>query len=232
LVDECQVPFIKVASMELNNYMFLDYIARTGVPIILSTGMGEMDEIRKAVKTIENAGNRRLCILHCISIYPPEISTIRLKNILGLQNEFPSYPVGFSDHSIGIEMVIAAVALGATVIEKHFTLDKSKIGMDNQIACEPGEMTQLVQNCHKVFTALGDPVRIVLPAEMQQRAKLRRSVIAARDLKAGAVLTLADFDVKRPGSGFPPEKVSELVGKRTARDIQADCLISESDISI
>ena len=231
LVDKCDAPYIKVASMDLNNYPFLEYIASRGVPIVLATGMGAMEEIRKAVKTVANTGNKNLCLLHCISIYPPEISTIHLNNILGLRNEFPDYPVGFSDHSLGTEMATAAVALGAAMIEKHFTLDRKKIGMDNQMATEPEEMAKLVQHCQNVHAALGNTERIVLPAEMEQRKKMRRSVIATRDLPAGTRLTKADLSAKRPGTGLPPEKINELIGKVLIRDVQADMLISDADFS-
>jgi sialic acid synthase SpsE len=231
LLEKCNVPYIKVASMDLNNYPFLDYIARSGSPIVLSTGMGELDEIQKAVETIEKTGNKNICILHCISIYPPEISTIRLNNILGLREKFPDYSIGFSDHSIGTEMASAAVALGACMIEKHFTLDKTKIGMDNQMASEPEEMALLVRNCHNVQNALGDTRRIVLPAEMEQRKKMRRSIVAVKDSKAGTKLTADDLDTKRPGTGLPPDKIRELVGKTLLRDIKGDTLITEADIS-
>ncbi len=230
LLEKCNVPYVKVASMDLNNYPFLDYIARSGAPIVLSTGMGELEEIRKAVEGIENAGNKNICLLHCISIYPPETSTIRLKNILGLRKEFPDYPIGFSDHSIGTEMASAAVALGACMIEKHFTLDRTKIGMDNQMATEPKEMALLVRNCHNIQIALGDAERIVFPAEIEQRKKMRRSIIAAKDLKAGTKLTAEDIDAKRPGTGLPPEKISELVGKTLRRNIEENTLITEADI--
>ena len=231
LLEKCNVPYIKVASMDLNNYLFLDYIARSGAPIVLSTGMGELDEIHRAVKTIEKSGNNNICLLHCVSIYPPETSTIRLRNISGLRKEFPDYPIGFSDHSIGTEMASAAVALGACMIEKHFTLDRTKIGMDNQMATEPKEMALLVRNCHNVQIALGDTRRVVLPAEMEQRNKIRRSIIAVKDLKTGTKLTADDLDVKRPGSGLPPEKINELIGKTLLRDIEEDTLITEADIS-
>ena len=231
LVEEGNVPYVKVASMDLNNYSYLGYIARTGVPIVLSTGMSEMEEIRKAVETIEMEENNNICLLHCISIYPPETSTIRLNNILGLREEFPNYPIGFSDHSIGTEMATAAVALGACMIEKHFTLDRTKIGMDNQMASEPDEMELLVRNCHNVQIALGDTARIVLPAELEQRKKMRRSVITVKDLKAGAKLTADDLDVKRPGTGLPPDKINELIGKNLLRDIESDTLLKEEDIS-
>ena len=231
LLEECDAAFIKVASMDLNNYPFLDYIARTGAPIVLSTGMSELDEIKKAVETIERAGNDNICILHCVSIYPPETSTIRLKNIVGLQKEFPDYLIGYSDHSIGSEIASAAIALGACVIEKHFTLDKSRIGMDNQMASEPDEMAQLVKNCKSVHLALGDTERIVLPAEQEMRLKMRRSIIAAKDLKAGTKISVNDLDAKRPGTGMPPEKINTLIGKTLNQDIEGNALIAETDIS-
>jgi len=148
-----------------------------------------------------------------------------------LRENFPDYSIGFSDHSIGTEMASAAVALGACMIEKHFTLDKTKIGMDNQMASEPEEMALLVRNCHNVQIALGDTRRIVLPAEMEQRKKMRRSIVVIKDTKAGTRLKTDNLDVKRPGTGLPPDKINELVGKALIRDIEGDTLITEADIS-
>jgi N-acetylneuraminate synthase len=206
-------------------------MARTGVPMVLSTGMGDMDEIRRAVEVIERAGNRNICILHCVSVYPVAHSALRLNNILGLREAFPAYPSGFSDHSMGTEMATAAVALGACMIEKHFTLDRSRIGMDNQMATEPEEMARMVEHCRSVQEALGGTERIVSQAELAQRQKMRRSVVAARPLKAGTVLTLDDLDAKRPGTGLPPETTYALVGKTVARDIDDNTLISMADIA-
>jgi len=231
LIDEYNAPFIKVASMDINNYPFLEYIAQRGVPIVLSTGMSDMEEIRRAVRVVESTGNENLCLLHCISIYPPKISTIRLMNILGLREEFPEYPIGFSDHSLGIEMSIAATALGSALIEKHLTLDHKKIGMDNQMATEPDEMKKLVLCCKNVCVAMGDKKRLILDDEIEQRAKMRRSVIVKRDMKVGEMLTLEDMDAKRPAIGYPPEKINELVGKTITKDILADEIIVESNIS-
>jgi sialic acid synthase SpsE len=230
LLEKCEAPYVKVASMDLNNYAFLEYIAKTGTPIVLATGMSNISEVRKAVATIEDSGCHNICLLHCISIYPPKIKTIRLNNILGLRQEFPDYPVGFSDHSLGIEMPVAAVTMGAAMIEKHFTLDKLELGMDNQIALEPVEMASLVQKCQDVQIALGSTERIVLADEMEQRKKMRRSIIATKDLKAGTKLKKEDMDVKRPGTGMPPEKIKSLVGKILIRDIEGDTLIFETDI--
>jgi len=230
LLEKCDVPYIKVASMDLTNLPFLDFIARTGAPIVLATGMGDMDEVRSAVRTIESAGNRNICILHCISIYPPNISSIRLKNIIGLREEFPDFPIGFSDHSIGYEMATAAVALGAALVEKHLTLDKSKIGMDNQMATEPDEMRKLVSQCKNVQIGLGGKERIVLKEELEQRKKMRRSLVATRDLPVGKKITREDLDAKRPGTGIPANRMQDVIGKTVIDEIKADTLINISDI--
>lgn len=230
LVDKCEVPFVKIASMDLNNFSFLEYIGKKNVPIILSTGMGTIEEIRDAIKILEKTNNKNISILHCISIYPPEIQTIRLKNIIGLRKEFPLYPIGFSDHSIGIEIPIAAVALGACLIEKHFTLDKSKIGMDNQVATEPNEMKQLVKSCLNVQIALGEEERIILDAEVKKRVEMRRSLVSTKELKAGSILRLEDLDTKRPGTGIPPNKINEVIGKELKNDIEKDSVILYSDV--
>jgi len=225
LINECNVPFIKVASMDLNNYPYLEYIAKTGVPIILATGMGETEEIEKAVETIARTGNDNLCLLHCISIYPPELSTIHLNNIIGLKKKFPQYPIGFSDHSLGTEMDSAAIALGACLIEKHFTLDKTKIGMDNEMALEPDEYGNMIRQCLNVHVALGNEERVVSEAELNQRKKMRRSVVATRDLKAGDIITEEDLDVKRPGTGLPPEMMTKLIGTVVKEDVECDTLL-------
>ena len=231
LVQKCDVPYIKVASMELNNLPYLEYIGLSGVPVVLSTGMGDFAEIGKAVATIERTGNRSICILHCVSNYPAEMSAIRLRNIVGLREAFPDYAIGYSDHSVGTELASAAVALGACMIEKHFTLDQKKIGMDNQMATEPGEMAILVRNCRNVHLALGDTERIVSSDELAQRKKMRRSIVAATNLKVGATLKAGDLDAKRPGTGLSPEKIHDLIGRTVLRDIEADTLIRASDIS-
>jgi len=225
-----RVPFIKIASMELNNPSFLRYIARTQFPIVLSTGMGDMDEIRKAVDVIHKEGNSNICLLHCISIYPAAPETINLNNIRMLRKEFPDCEVGFSDHSIGTEMASAAIALGACLIEKHLTLDKTKIGMDNQMATEPEEMKLLVNSCHNVQKAMGSYERTVSDAELEQRTNMRRSLIFTRDMKAGEVIQEADIYAKRPGTGIPPTEAPKLIGKLLARDVLADTLIAEEDL--
>lgn len=231
LLEYCDVPYIKIASMDLNNYPFLKYIAKTKAPIVLSTGMGSLEEIRAAIKTIEDADNYNICILHCTSIYPTTKDKIYLKNILGLKKHFPNYPIGFSDHSLGIELAPASIALGASLIEKHFTLDRSKIGMDNQMAIEKEEMKQLVKNCHSVSIALGGEERYVSSEELEQRLKMRRSIVSKRNLKAGTILSEDDLDLKRPGTGLSPDKIEWLIGKKLLIDVEEDTLIQENAIA-
>lgn len=231
LLAKCHPPYIKVASMDLNNYPFLEYIAESGAPIVLSTGMGTMDEIKKAVQTIEKKGNQNICILHCTSVYPAEASTLQLRNIVGLQAEFPNYPIGYSDHTLGTEIAGAAVAMGACMIEKHFTLDRKKIGMDNQMATEPEEMATLIKNCRNIQISLGSTQRVVYPVEAEQKMKMRRSLVVTRDLKAGAMLCLDDLDAKRPGTSLPPEKINEVIGKTLNKNIQANTLLTMDDIT-
>tara|TARA_A200000113_G_scaffold220312_1_gene230279 strand:+ start:83 stop:1117 length:1035 start_codon:yes stop_codon:yes gene_type:complete len=230
LVKECNVPFVKVASMEINNHEFLKKLGLLKAPIVLSTGMSNMDEIIEAVKIIEATGNRNISILHCVSIYPVDASYINLNNILGLRKQFPNYPIGYSDHSLGVEMATAAIALGACLIEKHFTLDNKAIGMDNQMATEPGEMETLVRNCNNIFQAMGDKERILSKEEKEQQLIMRRSIVANKDLQKGKVLSLKDFGYKRPGTGFSPANPELLIGKKLIRNVEADNLITREDI--
>ncbi len=225
LLRECGVPFIKIASMEINNHPYLEYVARTGTAIILSTGMADMDEITRAVRCIREAGNDKLALLHCVSIYPAEPSTINLNNMLTLRQLYPGLAIGYSDHTIGIETPLAAVALGAPIIEKHFTLDARKIGMDNQMAMEPAAFGAMIASCRAAWEALGSPARTVSAAELAQRANMRRSIVSKRAIPAGTAITAELIDFKRPGDGFSPTQADQVIGKIATQDIPADEVI-------
>lgn len=231
LVDECQVPYIKIASMELNNLSFLEYIGKKQVPVVLSTGMCDLAEIQRAVSTLETAGTKQMTILHCVSIYPTELANVHLNNIVGFREHFPSYPIGFSDHTKGDAAAIAATALGVALIEKHLTLDRSKVGMDNGMATEPEEFKLLVAKCRDIQIAMGSKTRSVSEAELEQRGNMRRSIIAVRDLPQGTVIRAEDLYAKRPGIGIAPDKMNEIIGKSVNRDIEADTLIMLEDIN-
>lgn len=229
LVDECDVPFIKVASMDLNNLPYLQELGGWSVPIVLSTGMGTLDEILQAVAIIRRAGNERLVVLHCTSIYPADPKLIRLKNIIGLREALGGIPIGYSDHSQGIEIPVASVAYGACLIEKHFTLDKSRIGLDNQMATEPDEMKRMVFACNRVYESLGGPVRELGEEERDQITKMRRSMVARFDVEAGQVLSVEMVEFKRPGTGIGPSHGQSFFGRKVNRSVRAGELFSVSD---
>jgi len=225
LVEKTEAPFIKIASMEINNLPFLKYIGRKGVPIVLSTGMSTLEEIRDAVHALESVGNRQLCILHCVSVYPASAEIINLNNVIMLKDEFPDYVIGYSDHTIGYEVSAASVALGASLIEKHFTLDNKKMGMDNNMAIEPVDMKNLVNACRNVYKAMGKRERILLEGEDEQRLKMRRSIVAARNLRCGEMISEGDLEFKRPGDGIAPNRLEEIIGKVVKKDIPKGYLI-------
>ena len=231
LVKECNVPFVKIASMELNNLPYLTQLGELGIPLVLSTGMGTLNEIIQAVRTIEATGNRNLVILHCTSIYPAPSEIIRLQNIVGLRTEFPNLPIGYSDHSAGIAIPTASVALGACLIEKHFTLDSSRIGMDNQMATEPEEMKDMVEACFSVYAAMGGVERILGDKERAQISLMRRSMIARVDLHSGDTLKEENIEFKRPGNGISPSDYHQYIGRKLTRRIDAGAMIFDEDIS-
>ncbi len=231
LVDECGVPYVKIASMEINNLRFLQYIGNKNVPVVLSTGMSTMEEIERAVDVLEKAGTKEMTILHCVSIYPTVLPEVNLNNILGLREKFDRYPIGFSDHTLGDAAAVASVALGACLIEKHLTLDKTRAGMDNSMATEPDEFRTLIEKCRNIQIALGSKERSVSQSELEQRKNMRRSLIAVRDLPKGTLLKESDLYAKRPGYGISPDKLFEYVGKYTTKDIEADTLLSPDDFS-
>lgn len=229
LVDELKVPFIKVASMDLNNITFLEYVASKKRPIVLSTGLGTLAEIERAVRTIEKVGNRELVLLHCVSIYPLPEERVNLNNIDMLRQKFPQYPIGFSDHTLGVEIALAAVAKGACVIEKHFTLDRNMEGWDHLVSATPDEMKAIVDGARRVTKALGSFERVVSEDEKKNIPNYRRSVVAARRIESGQVIRAEDLDAKRPGNGLAPEEMPRIVGRRAKRTVEADEAIQLED---
>ena len=230
LLNECKAPFIKVASMDINNYPYLRYLAKSQSAIILSTGMADMSEIDKAVEVLEAAGAKNVCILHCISIYPVDPELVNLNNIKTLKTVFKRQPIGYSDHTLGIDVGVASVALGACIIEKHVTLDKTIIGMDNQMAIERDELSQMITSIKNVYKSLGDTQRTVSNAEIAQRKKMRRSLIANTDLEPGDILSEANLGAKRPGIGISVSEWDSYLGKKVNKKINKDSLLSSNDL--
>jgi N,N'-diacetyllegionaminate synthase len=221
LLEELDVPFFKIASMDIVHLPLLKYAARRQRPMVLSTGMATLAEIEQAVEVVRAEGNEQIVLLHCVSIYPPEYNTIHLRNIMTLQQAF-DVPVGFSDHTLGSAIPLAAIALGACVIEKHFTLDQEMAGWDHAISANPQQLQAIAAEGRNIFTALGENRRTVSAAEMEKRKKFRRSLVAKHKLKRGQIITEADLDAKRPGTGIAPNEIAYVVGRRLASDIAAD----------
>jgi sialic acid synthase SpsE len=229
LLMELDVPFFKVASMDINNLRLLKYLAKTGKPIILSTGMATMGEIEQAVQVVEDIGNKQIVLLHCVSVYPPEMETINLRNITTLQQAF-GYPVGFSDHTIGSAIPLASVALGACLIEKHFTIDKDLPGWDHMISADPDEMSVITKESENIVAAMGSSRRLISEAEKKKMPKMRRSIVISRELKKGTTIREEDLLFKRPGTGISPDQESFVVGRTVNRNIEADSVLRWKDL--
>ena len=214
----------KIPSGEITNYPYLVEIARTGKKVILSTGMSEMDEIRDAIIVLEDNGAKDITILHCTTEYPAPIKDVNLRVMDTLKKKF-GYPVGYSDHTQGIEVDLAAVALGATVIEKHFTLDRNLRGPDHKASLEPNELKAMVDGVRKIEMALGGCEKRPSEIEIKNRDVARKSIVARQKIKAGELLTENNLTTKRPGNGINPMKWNEVLGTRAARDFEEDELI-------
>ncbi|MGD0458148.1 MAG: N-acetylneuraminate synthase family protein [Terriglobia bacterium] len=221
LLEKLAVPFFKIASMDVVHLPLLKYVARKQRPVVISTGMATLAEIEQAVETVRAEGNEQIVLLHCVSIYPPEYETINLRNMATLQQAF-DVPVGFSDHTLGTAIPLAAISIGACVIEKHFTLDQGMAGWDHAISANPEQLRTIVAEGRNIFTALGKNGRMVSAAEMEKRKKFRRSLVARRKLEQGHIITEADLDAKRPGTGIAPNEITYVLGRRLASDIAAD----------
>ncbi|MDA0241059.1 MAG: N-acetylneuraminate synthase family protein [Proteobacteria bacterium] len=216
--------FIKIASMDVTNDHILTAAGETGLSVVLSTGLASMEEIAHAVATIENTGNHDITILHCVSLYPPPDNAVNLRNI-GMLREVFGYPVGFSDHTSGVEIPLAAMALGACVIEKHFTTDKELPGWDHAVSANPDEMRVVCQGAARIWQALGSARREVSSAEVEQRAAFRRSIVVAHDISAGELIGAEDLDFKRPGHGIQPNLASLVVGQRATENLPRDTIL-------
>ncbi len=226
LLHRLRVPLFKIPSGEITNRGFLEYIAAFGRPMILSTGMSTLAEVRQAVSWIRRANPRtRLSLLHCVTEYPAPFDQVNLRAMGTLSQEF-GLPVGYSDHTPNTDIPIAAVALGATIIEKHFTLDRTLPGPDHKASLEPEEFAKMVIGIRHTEQALGDGRKRPASCELPNKKVARKSLVAARDLKTGARLRKEDIVAKRPGTGIPPFLKSKLIGKTLKKPIKADDLFT------
>ncbi|MDP9268910.1 MAG: N-acetylneuraminate synthase [Acidobacteriota bacterium] len=225
LLDGLGVPAFKVASGEITNWPFLEYLVRKGKPMIVSTGMSEMDEVKSAVEVIRRAGNTKLALLHCVSDYPAAATSANLRAMHTMAQQF-QVPIGFSDHTLGIEVALAAVALGACIIEKHLTLDRDLPGPDHRASLPPDEFAALVRGIRLVESALGDGRKRRMPEEEDTARVARRSLVAACALPAGTVVEEQHVAILRPGTGMPPAQRARLIGRRALHDIAPGTLLT------
>ena len=223
-LDGLGTPFWKIPSGEATNLPFLLAAAKTGRPAVLSTGMCEMEEIRAAVEALQRGGAPEIRLLHCNTEYPTPFEDVNLRAMAVMRDAF-GLEVGYSDHTRGIEVPVAAVALGATVIEKHFTLDRNMEGPDHKASLEPAELAAMVRAIRNVEKALGTAEKKPSPSERKNIAVARKSIVAKTAIAAGETLTEDNLTVKRPGSGVSPMRWFEVLGSRANRDYQEDELI-------
>ena len=222
-LDELQ-DIWKIPSGEITNYPYLVEIAKTGKEIILSTGMCTMQEVDDALAVLKENGAGKITVLHCTTNYPTPMRDVNLNAMLTLRNHC-GLPVGYSDHTKGIEVPIAAVAMGAVVIEKHFTLDRNMEGPDHKASLEPDELKAMIDAIRNIEQALGDGHKEPAESEKANIAVARKSIIAAKNIKKGEILTEGNITTKRPGTGISPMRWNELIGTRAIRDFEEDELI-------
>ena len=226
IVNELQLPAIKISSGNLTNFPLLKNAAKAGVSVLLSTGLSYLSEVDEAVRYLEENGNNRIGILHCTALYPTPPRDVNLLVIKTLCKVFP-YPIGFSDHTMGISSAIASVALGAKIIEKHFTLDRSMEGSDHYFSSTPEELMQMVKSIREVELSMGSSIKRPVSDEISLRDKLRRSIVAARNIEKGEILTEDKITTKRSNvKGLEPRYIEIIVGREVKEAISKDDLIT------
>jgi len=219
-LKELGVQRFKIPSGEITNFPFLRHVAAKELPMIISTGMSYLEEVAAAIDVIRKAGNPPLTVLHCVSNYPAPPETVNLRAMITMREEL-GVPTGFSDHTMGIEVSVAAVALGATVIEKHFTMDRTLPGPDHAASLEPQEFAAMVRAIRNVELALGDGVKQPVASEAGTITVIRKGLVAARDIAVGTALTGDDVAIKRPASGLPPSARESILGRKSRVAIAA-----------
>ena len=221
LLDKLGVPAFKIPSGEITDFPLLRHIATKGKPIILSTGMATLGEIEEALEVIRKEGVEEIVLLHCVSCYPAKIEDTNLKAMDTLRYAF-NLPVGLSDHSLGVSIPVAAVALGACVIEKHFTLDKNLPGPDHRASLEPDELKEMVRAIRDIEKALGDGIKRPTEEEEENKKVGRRSIVARVDIPRGAIITEEMLTMKRPSGGIEPRHIKMIVGRKAREHIRSE----------
>lgn len=224
-LEELGVCAFKVGSDDLTNYPFLKYIAKKRLPMFVSTGMSTLGEIEVAVNTIKDTGNEDLILMHCTVGYPISLENANLRIIKTLQEAF-QVPVGYSDHTQGYLAPIVANMLGSVAIEKHFTLDRSHGGPDYEVAAEPGELVQIIENIRNVEKVLGSSTKKIVEQEIKWRESARKSIFAGQDIEPGTLITEEMIVIKRPSNGISPKYLELIIGRMSRKYIRKDELIT------
>ena len=222
------IPAIKVGSSDTNNIPYLNHIAAKNIPIILSTGMSDMKEVKESARIIQRSGNNKLIVLHCTTNYPTPFEEANIRAIQTLKKDL-GLVSGFSDHTRGIEAPIAAVALGARVIEKHFTLDRKLPGPDHKASLEPKELKKMVVSIRNIEKAMGNGIKTPFPSEKKIADVARKSIVVIQDIKKGQTITTNHISIKRPGNGLSPKYYPQVIGTRATKDIKTDTLLKIND---
>lgn len=228
-LEEVGVPAYKIASYEVNHLPLIERVARTGKPMLISTGMASLGDIERALDTAAGAGARDLMVMHCAVNYPPRFADLNLRAITTMRDAF-QIPVGWSDHTPGHTADVVAVTLGACAVEKHFTLSRAQSGPDHPFALEPDELGAMVTAIREAEDALGSSVKRVTDSEADLFRLGRRSLVAARDIPAGGELTRDDLAVKRPGFGIPVDALDQVIGRHVIRDVVSDQVLEWDDL--
>ena len=223
-LEEIDIPFWKIPSGEITNLPYLEKVGKTGKDVILSTGMCTMDEIESALSVLKECGAGKITLLHCNTEYPTPFEDVNLQAMCTMAEAF-QIPVGYSDHTTGIEVPVAAVALGASVIEKHFTLDKKMEGPDHQASLEPAELKQMVDSIRNIEKAMGSSEKKPSPSESKNINIARKSIVARCGIKQGEILTEGNLSIKRPGDGISPMHWYDILGTTAVKDFEEDELI-------
>jgi N,N'-diacetyllegionaminate synthase len=229
LLEELGVPAYKVGSGEVTNLPFLRSLAGRGRPLLVSTGMATLAEVEEVVGLVREAGAPALALLHCVSSYPAPAEEANLRAMDTLRRAF-DVPVGYSDHCLGMDVSLAAVALGAAILERHFTIDRCLPGPDQALSLEPSELAELVQRIRMLEAALGDGVKRPQPSEGENLGVARRSIVAARSMQAGERIDLDSLAVKRPGGGLAPSRLESVIGARLVMPIEVDELLTDAHL--
>lgn len=230
LLEELNVPCYKVSSGDMNNLPFLRYICSKGKPILLSTGMATLEEVKESIKFIESNKIEDIVIFQCTTNYPSNFEEINLKVVETFKREFPNHLIGFSDHSLGIVASIGAAALGVKVIEKHFTLDKNMEGPDHKASLNPEELLDWVKQIRNLEKALGDYEKIPSENEIEIAKIARKSIVSIKEIPKDSIIEEDNIAIKRPGYGIPPKYFNELIGKKSKRDIPKDSVLFWEDL--